>query len=180
MVIILIIFGVLMILGGISCIFTPVATFSALGWLAALAIIVTGISSIFRYAAGRDGRSIWELIGGILGTVLGAFLLFRPKGKYLTNTVIAYAAALWLVVTGICGIMEGWNMRKVNRDLPSSMRTSSWLLVLLLGVITAAIGVACFFRPIITAVSVGLLIGVSIMITGIKTLILAFQLSRWP
>lgn len=176
MAVLLIILSILLIIGGVSCMATPVDTFSMLGWLAGFAIIISGITAIFRYASGKDGRSVWEMIGGIAGVLFGGFIVINSFAQFATNMVIAYAAALWLLISGITGIVEALNLRKINQELPNAFRTASWLLVMILGVATAVIGVICIFQPMITILSVGLLIGVSILISGIKTLILSIQL----
>ncbi len=175
MTVLMILLSVLMIIGGVYCIMTPMETFSMLGWIAGFAIVVTGVSAIFRFAAGRDGRSIWELIGGIVGVLFGGFIIVNSFAQFATNLVIAIAAALWLVVYGICGIVEAVKLRRANRELPSQFRTASWLIVMILGILTTVLGVVCLFQPKVTVFSVGLLVGVSILISGIKTLILSIQ-----
>ncbi len=178
MTVLMIILSILMIIGGIGCMATPVQTFSALGWVAGFAIVVAGFSAIFRYASGREDRSVWELVGGIAGVLFGGFIIVNVFAQFATNMVIAYAAALWLVVYGITGIAEALKLRKLNLELPSDLRTAGWLVVMILGVATAVMGVICLFRPLVTILSVGVLIGASILISGIKTLILSIQIIR--
>ena len=178
MTVLMILFAILMIVGGVWCMATPVATFSALGWLAGCAIIVSGFSAVFRYAAGKEGRSVWELISGLAGILFGVFIVINGFAQFATNLVIAYAAAVWLVVYGVCGIAEALKLRKLNRALPNDLRTPSWLIVMLLGVATAVIGVICIFQPLLTMLSVGMLIGLSILLSGIKTLILSIQIIK--
>ena len=175
MAVFLIVLSVLMLICGVQCVAAPVQTFSALGWLAGAAIVVVGVAAIFRYAAGRDGRSVWELVGGVAGVPFGILIVANAFAQFATNMVIAYAAAVWLLVYGACGVAEALDLRRLNQALPSQMRTASWLVVMLLGVVTAAMGVICLIQPMVTMLSVGLLIGVSILIAGIKTLILAIQ-----
>ncbi len=176
--VILILMSILMIVCGVDCIATPVATFSALGWLAGGSIVVVGVSAIFRFAAGREGRSVWELIGGIAGVLFGGFIVVNAFAQFATNLVIAVTAAVWMAVYGVCGISEALALRKLNQALPGELRTAGWLVVLILGAATAVIGIVCVFQPWITMISVGLLIGVSILISGIKTLILSIQIIK--
>lgn len=178
MTVLMIILSILMIIGGVECIVTPVATFSSLGWIAGVAIVVTGFSAVFRYASGKEGRSVWELIGGIAGILFGGFIIVNVFAQFATNLVIAYAAALWLLVYGVCGVVEAWKLRALNRELPSEMRTASWLVVMILGAATAVAGVVCVLQPMLTMISVGMIIGVSILISGIKTLVLSIQIIK--
>lgn len=176
--VLMIILSILLIIGGVSCMATPADTFSMLGWLAGIAIVISGITAIFRYASGKQGRSVWELIGGIAGVLFGGFIIVNAFAQFATNMVIAYAAAIWLVVYGISGIAEALDLRKINKELPDEFRTASWLVVMILGIATAVLGVVCIFQPMITILSVGFLIGVSILISGIKTLILSIQIIK--
>ena len=176
--VILILMSILMIVCGVDCMVTPIETFSSLGWIAGFAIVVAGVSAIFRYAAGKVNRSVWELVGGVAGVVFGGFIIVNGVAQFATNMVIAYAAALWLLIYGVTGIVEALSLRKLNQELPNDLRTAGWLVVMILGVVTAAMGVICIFQPMITALSVGLLIGASILVSGIKTLILSIQIIR--
>lgn len=178
MTVLMIIFSVLMILCGINCLVTPMETFSALGWIAGVSIIVAGVSAVCRYAAGRSGRSVWELVGGVAGILVGVLVTVNSFAQFAANLVIAYAAALWLVVYGIGGMAEALTLKDRNQALPDAYRTASWLVVMLLGLLTTVLGVVCVFQPMITALSVGLLIGVSILVSGIKTLVLAVQIMK--
>ena len=176
--IVMIILSVLMIIGGISCIAAPVATFSALGWLAGISILTVGLSSILQYAAGHEGRSIWELLGGICGILFGGFLIFNIFAQTATNIILAYAAALWLFVRGICGIVEALKMRKLNQALPDKARSAVWLVVLVLAILTVLMGAACIMQPVLSMISVGLLMGISIFTSGAETFVLAVHSLR--
>lgn len=176
--VLMIIFSIIMIICGIYCLVTPIQTFSALGWIAGIAVIATGVAAIFRYASHKAGRNIWDLIGGIIGVLVGVFITINSFAQFATNMVIAYAVALWLLIYGICGIGDANSLRKINKEIPDAFRTASWLVVMILSILTAVLGVICIFQPMVAAFSVGLLIGISILISGVKTLVLAIQLLR--
>ena len=85
--VLMIVFSILMIIGGVICMATPVATFSMLGWPAGLSIIISGVSAVFRYASGRSDRSVWELVGGIAGILFGGFIVVNAFAQIATNAV---------------------------------------------------------------------------------------------
>ena len=71
------IFGVLLVIGGIYCLVTPVETFGVLGWLIGLAMLVEGVSSALTWNERRkfgfaDG---WTLVGALASIVLGVVVL---------------------------------------------------------------------------------------------------------
>ncbi len=179
MTVLMVIFSIIMIIGGVGCMFTPVETFSVLGWLMGFSIIVAGISAVLRYAAGKSNRSIWELIGGIVGIIVGLFITINGFAQFAANMIIAYVAAVWIILYGINDIIESVKLKKFNKTLPDEFRTGNWLLVMILGILTVVAGIICIFQPGITAISLGLLVGVSIFISGIKTLVLAIQIAKY-
>lgn len=178
--ILMILFGVLMIIGGISCFFTPIATFSSLGWLAGVSILVVGISAIVRYAAGHEERSVWNLIGGICESLFGAFLVFNDFAQIATSFVLAYLASFCLLVYGACKIIMALRLRRLNQSLPDELRTATWLAVMVAGVVVALIGVICIVQPMVSAISIGWLIGFYVLTSGAETLVVAVHsMRRW-
>ncbi len=178
MTILMIILSIFMIICGVDCIMTPTQAFSALGWIAGVAVVAAGVAAVCRYASGRSNRSVWDLIGGIAGILLGLFITVNSVAHFAANMVIAYAVAIWLVLYGIGDIFKSVSLRKLNQRVPDEFRTAGWLVVMVLGILTVILGVACMIQPKITIVSVGLLMGVSILISGIKTLVLALQIAK--
>ncbi len=178
MAIVMMILSVFMIIGGINCIAAPVATFSALGWLAGVSILTVGLSSILQYAAGHEERSIWQVFGGVCGILFGGFLIFNIFAQAAANIILAYAAAAWLLIRGICGILEALKMRKLNQELPDNERSAVWLIVMVLAVLAALMGIACVIQPVLGMISVGLLMGISIFTSGAETFVIALHILR--
>ena len=52
--IIKVILGVLLAVGGIYCMFTPIATYSTLAWLIGLAMIAEGVASVITWSSRRE------------------------------------------------------------------------------------------------------------------------------
>ena len=109
-----IVLGALLLLGGLYCMFAPVATYSALGWLIGLSMIVEGVGDIVMWNNWRkEGFSNgWMLAGGIVSIVFGVFLLGSSVAQFAVDLFIAYLIAIWLVIGGIAAITVGPLLQK--------------------------------------------------------------------
>jgi len=95
---------------------------------------------------------------GVLGVVLGCFLLFNP---YEAASTLAWLVALTLLVGGFVDIAQGWG---------SDGRTTSALP----GVLLVIGGAIALFWPHATLWTLAVLVGVSLLLHGIMRLALAF------
>ena len=102
-----IILGVLLLVGGIYCVFTPVATYAAIAWLIGLSMVVEGVASIITWSEARrlGLANGWTLAGSIISLVLGVFLLGSYFLRFAVDMFIAYLIAIWLIVAGVTRIV---------------------------------------------------------------------------
>lgn len=175
MLILMIILSVLMIMGGISCIVTPIAAFTTLGWLAGISILMVGISAVVRYAAGHEERNIWNLLGGICEFLFGGFLIANNYAQIATSFVLAYVASFFLLIYGIFKIIASLKLKKINQELPDEMRSATWLAVMIAGALSALTGIVCIVQPIVSAISIGWLMGFYVLVSGAETLLVAIH-----
>ncbi len=161
------ILGILLIMGGIGCFFTPIATSQSLSWIFGICIIVAGVSAIIQFAAGRKGRSGWEVVEGILGIIFGFLLVFNTRFAFFTNIVLAYVIAIGITAYGVCKIIASFKMRKLNKALPDEMKSGAWLVSFIVGILIVIAGLVCFFEPLAGMAMVGYLIAFYIISSGI-------------
>lgn len=166
-----IVFGILLVIGGMYCIFTPVATYATVSWLIGLAMIVEGVASI---ASWSDLRKLglasgWTLAGAIVSIVLGVFLLGSYVLQFAVDVFIAYVIAFWLVFAGIARIAAAISIR--SQDQTGS---SGWIVQLVLGVLIILLGIMCIFNPLSVMISVGMMLGVSIVFVGVDLVVNGF------
>ena len=175
----LLVFGILMIIGGISCITMPVATFTTLGWIVGGSVLIVGISGVFRFAAAHDNRSIWDLLGGIVEVLFGGLLIVNNAAQFIASIWIAYIAAAFVLVYGIMKIITAVKFKKRNKELPDKQRSGAWLAVMISGILISLVGIVCIFQPMIAAVSIGLLMGIYVLISGIENIAAAIAVRRY-
>lgn len=162
--VITIILGVILVVGGIYCMFAPVATYAALGWVIGLSMVVEGVGSIITWNSRRELglANGWTLAGSIVSLVLGVFLLGSYALQFAVDMFIAYVIAIWLVFGGIARIATAIAMR----NSLGQAGASGWVLQLVVGVLIVILGILCIFNPLSIAAGVGLLLGISIVFVG--------------
>ena len=169
--IIKVILGVLLAVGGIYCMFTPIATYSVLAWLIGLAMIVEGVGGIITWIDRRNNglANGWTLAGGIVSLLLGMILVGSYVLQFAMDAFIAYFIAIWLVIAGITRVAAAIAVRSQNPE-----GASGWIVQVVLGVLIAILGVMCIFNPLSVVAGVGMMLGISIVFVGIDLAVSAF------
>lgn len=161
MTILSIIFGVLMIIGGVSCMFTPLATFLSTGYYFAILLLVYGVVGIIRFFKKMAGGL--ELVVSILAVVVGLIAMFRPGQTLIFDGMILYFIAAWLLIQGVTTIVLSIQARNER---------SGWFWGVIAGILGVIAGVYSFAHPVLTAVTAGVLIGLYFIEVGIDMIAL--------
>lgn len=159
----MIILGILMIVGGISC-----TVFATLGWLAGISILMVGISAVVRYA-GHEERNIWNLLVGICECLFGGFLIFNNFAQFATSFMLAYIASFCILVYGIVRIVASLILKKINQALLDETRSVAWLVAMAAGVLITLTGIVCIVQPMVSAIAIGWYV----LFSGAETLLIA-------
>lgn len=167
-----IVLGILILIGGIYCLITPIATYAALSWLIGAVMVIEGVASIVTW---NDRRKLgyadgWTLAGAIVSLILGIFLLGSYVAQFAVDLFIAYMIAAWLVVGGVTRIMAAFRMRDYDR-YAGSAGGSDWGMLLAMGIFVTILGVLCLFNPTSVMVGVGFMLGISIVCVGIGIIV---------
>lgn len=171
------ILGILLVLGGISCLMTPGLTYLTLAWIIGFAMLVNAIGDIcsysHRHALGlADG---WTLAGAIISLILALFLLFSNVMQFAVSTTLIFLAAGWMIVVGIFRIVAACKIHAFRKNLPEEDRGFLWLLTLILGILMVVGGIVGLIHPLVLAMTIGLLIGLYIILSGITLISNAFS-----
>jgi uncharacterized membrane protein HdeD (DUF308 family) len=162
-----ILWGILLIVFGVFAVGEPfvaaVAVSIVVGWL----IILAGVVHLMlAFHAHRAGRLIWKLLVGVAYIAFGVYLLMHPLLGLASLTLVL--ATLFLI-EGILDVILFLNMRP--------MRGSFW--VLADGVITLLLGLLIYLHwPSSSVWAVGVLVGVSMIVSGITRVMLSFGVRK--
>lgn len=156
--------AVLVVIGALavgSPLLAAVAVEAAIAWL----IVLGGVVHIvIAFRAHTAGSVIWKLLVGAAYIVLGGYLLTRPLLGVASLTLLL--AALF-VIEGILDLVLYSRIRAV--------RGSSW--VLIDGIITLLLGLMIYMQwPSSALWAIGLLVGISMMISGITRIAMSLAI----
>jgi len=155
-----IILGILLIIGGVCCMFTPFATFLSAGFIIAIMMFVYGIFGVVRFFNKECG--VLELISSILGIIVGVIAIVRPGSTLVIDGFVLNMVAAWLLVKGLINII-------VSIQVKNQIKGWGWGIAA--GVLSIIAGVLSFLNPSITALTVGVLMGLFFVENGIDMIV---------
>ena len=160
--------GIVYTILGIICLMSPAQTISVITYIIAFMILAAGIFLIVSYFVNRSSffgiGSGWTLFYGIVSTLLGILLLFNPG---FGNIMFSLCFGAWVVFTGGIKISNAVSLKRLGEP---------WALVMILGIISILLGIFLISRPIITSISIGIFIGISLLIEGISYIVIGCKL----
>ncbi len=166
-----IVIGILFIISGIYAMLTPGATFLSLAWVIGIMLMVSGITHIISYIADRkdNEHTIWYLINGIFSLLIGIIVISNGLLYFVTEFILIYIFAGWITVSGLIQFRVAFLQKKQEQK---------WILIFITAIITIIIGITSFFNPVLLALSIGILIGVWMMIAGINLITFSSSIKK--
>ena len=159
--------GILSLITGIAILSKPAEGYITLSILFSLIMAGTGISQmVFAISAKNDLRGWgWTLASGILDFALGTFLLIYPT---ITMATLPFIVGFYL-------LFRGFYLVGASIDLKiAGIKGSGWLLIG--GILLGALGFLTMYNPASGAIGIVGFSGTAFIISGITSLILAFQI----
>lgn len=162
--VITIVLGILTLIGGIVALFTPSANFLAIGWLLGLVLLIVGIEAVIIYFAYRKKRfvSSAELILGVVAAVMGVLLLINQNMQFFAEAIFVYVFAVWLLIGGVTRVVLS-----IERRDGILKKSGFWVWTLIAGVLELGLGIYAFIHPMFSAVAIGWLMALFIIMIGI-------------
>lgn len=156
-----IIVSAIMILLGILMIIMPETSVSVIGTVCSIFMIIVGVIKLIGYFSKDLFRLAfqYDLIFSILLIILGAVMLLHPEN--LIKVIC--------VVIGISILADGLIKIKTAMD-SKTFGLKYWWLILAAAIISCVIGAFLLFRPFESAVTVAIIIGISLVADGAMNL----------
>ena len=164
-----VILGILMILAGITCFFTPVETSSVIPFIFGLAMVIDGIGRIIAWFSIREyaPRSGWVLASSIISLVFGLILTTSPMLQMSVGVFVVLLTGWWILALGI----------KIKRESPDfvfgEMIGSNWWVALILGLLLGVLGVIVILNPLLGLGIIGVVVGCGMITAGINLIFLS-------
>jgi uncharacterized membrane protein HdeD (DUF308 family) len=162
-----ILWGVLLVVFGFIAIGAPflaaVAVSAIVAWLIVLAGIVHVAVAFHSHGA---GSVLWKLLVGLAYLVFGGYMLVHPV---LSVAALTLVLAALFVIEGVLNIVLYFKMRPLHGSI--------WVLVD--GLITLLLGTMIYLQWPFSAIwAIGILVGVSLMISGFTRIALSSAVRR--
>ena len=169
--------GVLSIFGAIYCLFFPGLSFINIGWVITTILGIFGICSIIFYFTKKkmyenlmiEGvHGAFGLVVGIAAAVVSILAIFVPSIQAVLDLIILIIFAIWMILDGVSSIAESFAMKKASTS-------KSWILALVLGIITLIFVIYGICHLIFVARFIGITMGIMLMSYGIKLIASLFE-----
>jgi len=168
--ILLVILGVIMIIGGICLLATPLFNFMSLGYMVIIMFCLSGIFGIIRGI--RTKQYGKDFVLAIIGLILGIIGLAIPDAAAMTNNfILLYLAAGWFILHGILSIVDAIALKKLSG-------TGLMVLGIILGVLEIIMGIYSAAHPAVLALSLGMLVGFYFIESGINLIVIGCAVER--
>ena len=154
----IVIMGVLMILGGISMLATPLLNFISAGYLVIILFFVWGIFGIARGISEKSYDK--KFFFAILSLILGIVGLCVPNAVAMTNSVLLYLAAAFFILHGVLGILNAIQSKE-------EAGTGFMILGIILGVLELILAIYSIAHPAVLVIQLGLLVAFYFIESGL-------------
>jgi uncharacterized membrane protein HdeD (DUF308 family) len=163
----LLVTAALLVLAGLAAIAVPlaasVATAIFIGWVLVFAGVVMGVHA---YNERSEGRTMSRALTALLTLVVGVFLLVAPLTGTLTLT---FALAVWFLAIGMTDLAAASVTRGARG---AGVVAVNGALSLVLGILIIA------DLPSSAGWAIGLLVGINLLLWGVRAFVLARLLKR--
>lgn len=156
--------SIALIIMGLIFIFNPYSSANVLCLSFGIVLMFLGLSivwgnSFYGYIYGG-----YPIIFGILATLLGILCISNPA--YLAN-LLSFITGLILLNDGICSCIDSIKCKK--------MRLEGWGFILLLSLVTIAIGIYILLNPTVSVIQS---MGYALIVDGVCDLLIVWRFSK--
>ncbi|HNP93794.1 MAG TPA: DUF308 domain-containing protein [Rectinema sp.] len=159
--------GMILFVGGILALVNPGGTFTALEIMLGIVALFEGIVLVFKYYKIKKYTGFRAKAGawfGVALAVLGVLLALWPAGM---ATIFTYFIALWFIVDSARDLVISWPIRRLS--------TSLYVTTLVLNILVIVGGLILLFNPHIMQKTMGVIIGISLLLSGAWCVIFALN-----
>ena len=172
------IFGVGTIIAGIYCLFTPEVSTVLLAYMVGIVMIVDAIIKFISWFGLKEelgGGDAILLFSAIISLILGVLLVADGFAQWMLDAIIVYAAAAWVIVSGILRIVRSFRLKELKGGKNIKAISRNWWVLLVFGIALVALGIFMVLNPMTVAIAIGVLIAIAIIFVGAN--ILTFSLA---
>ena len=154
--------GLILIILAFVVFSNPGVTIIGISLFLGLGLLLTGIVISIMALAGKKEMDNWgwKLAEGLLDVLFGFILIANPE---ITAVIIPFLIGFWAIFYGVLLTVGAFSTAKF-----------SWAL-LIGGILIILFGNIILFNPIIFGITISVWIGITLLVTGIANVVLAFD-----
>lgn len=162
--------GILVLILGITMLFTTLKNLVTLAIFIGISMLISGISEIISFCGEEKGhRSEWMLASGILSVLFGIWAIFG-RGTEALVAFMPIIFAVWVLSSGI--------MRMIGSVSLKSEGYSLWGWLLAFGILGTVFGFLLLFSPILSGTIISVSLALILISHGIDNIILFFRIKK--
>lgn len=166
----LLISGILILILGITMLFTPLENLITLAIFIGISMLISGISEIISFCNEEKGnRSGWMLASGILSTLFGIWTIFG-SGTNALIVFIPFIFAVWVLSSSIMRIVGSISLKSEGSPV--------WGWLLAFGILGAVFGFLLLFSPVLSGVIISISIALILISHGVDNILIFFRLNK--
>jgi uncharacterized membrane protein HdeD (DUF308 family) len=161
--------GILLIVGSIWVIFTPLESYVALAWLFSILVLANGISYVYFSISNHkelEGWG-WYLAGGIFEIILGIILIYYPN---LSIMMLPLFVGFWFMFRGAQIVAASLEFKKYG--------FLDWGWIMLLGVALTVMSFFMILDPLFGFFNVVWLTALSLLLFGVSNIMISLNLKK--
>jgi uncharacterized membrane protein HdeD (DUF308 family) len=158
-------FGVITLGFGIVLTFKPSNSVHAIAVLFGIWLLILGVVRLIQ-AIGASGERLGLLVVGLLSILVAILLLHHTT---TTIATLGFIVGIFWTIGGLAQLFAGFSHGPDG--------TTSWFVVLM-GVISTAIGILCLVYPSLSLSIICVIVGLGMILYGVVELVVAFQIRK--
>jgi len=168
----LLISGILIVILGITMLFTPLENLATLAIFIGISILISGISEIVSFCGEEKGRrDRWMLASGILSTIFGIWTIFGSGAQALIS-FISFILAVWILISSIMRIIDSISLKSKNSSI------WGWVPTFAFGIIGAVFGIVLLFSPLLSRIIISVSIALILISHGVDNILIFFRIKK--
>lgn len=163
--------GILMVAAGVFCFINPGQTFMTMAFVIGSVMVLNGLIHALGFLLARSSFGIgdnngWILIDAVLTLLLGIMILCN---QLTVDMAIPMIFGMWVLVSGLLRFEASTRINRQKK--PANFRAA-----LITGVVTIIVGLLGFINPLITYVSVIVILGIFMIVQGANSIELGINM----
>ena len=163
--------GILMLGTGAFCLINPGQTFLVLAFVVGLVMVINGIIHTLAYVIGRGlhnrgDNNGWILVDALITLMLGVLVLCN---QMVVDIAIPMVFGMWVLVSGILRIEAATHIDRKRKKV--NFRST-----MITGILTVIVGIFGFINPLVSWMTVTVLLGMFLCMQGINVIELGINM----